>query len=124
MTPEGTRTGLYWLPVVLLCAAIFIQSCFSVPDIGPSFPFEDKLMHMAAYGVLAMLFCRACRLTWPSRFSKPVLFAISVFFATLYGCSDELHQAFVIARQADAMDLLADFIGSVLGVSGMLLIKR
>ncbi len=124
MIPESKSALCAWMPVVLLCAAIFIQSCFSVPDIGPPFPFQDKMMHMAAYGVLAVLFCRACGLTWPMRFSRPALFAISIVFATLYGVSDELHQSFVATRQADTMDLLADFVGSVSGVSGYLLINR
>jgi VanZ family protein len=44
--------------------------------------------------------------------------AISVCFATLYGVSDEFHQAFVAARQADGYDVLADFVGSILGAVG------
>ena len=40
---------------------------------------------------------------------------ISISFATLYGVSDETHQFFVAAGQADVMDGVADFAGSVLG---------
>ena len=101
-----------------LCVAIFVQSCFPSPDLGPSFPLKDKVLHMAAYGLLAVLFFRASRDTWPARLSPVQLMLISVCFATLFGASDEFHQSFVRARQADVMDVVADFAGSVLGVMG------
>ncbi|MBR9986421.1 MAG: VanZ family protein [Desulfosarcina sp.] len=111
---------IYWLPVIALGAAIFVQSSFPAPDLGLSFPLKDKVMHMVAYGLLAVLFCRACRVTWPERLSPMQLLAISVLFASLYGVSDEFHQSFVAARQADAYDVLADFLGSLLGAVGYL----
>lgn len=109
---------LYWLPVIALCAAIFVQSSFPPPDLGPSFPLKDKVMHMLAYGLLAALFCRACRVTWPGRLSPAQFVVISVLFASLYGVSDEFHQSFVAARQADALDGVADVAGSILGALG------
>jgi VanZ family protein len=113
---------LYWLPVVALCTAIFVQSSFPSPDLGPSFPFKDKVLHMAAYGLMAVLFCRACRLTWPGRLDPMYLLICSVCFATLFGVSDEIHQSFVATRQADAMDGVADFAGSILGALTYLLL--
>lgn len=110
----------YWLPVTALCAAIFIQSCFPSPDLGPSFPLKDKVLHLGAYAVLAALFCRACQATWPGRLSPVQLLVVSAGFATFYGAGDELHQAFVAARQADVADGLADFAGSILGAAGYL----
>lgn len=109
---------IYWLPVIALCAAIVVQSSYPSPDFGPFFPLKDKVLHMAAYGMLAALFYRACRVTWPGRLSTAQLLAISVCFATFFGVSDEIHQSFVVARQADAMDGVADFAGSVLGGLG------
>jgi VanZ family protein len=108
----------YWLPVTAFCVFIFVMSWFPSPDVGPSFPLKDKVLHMAAYGVLAALYYRACRATWPGRRSLVQVLAISVSFATLYGVSDEFHQAFVAARQADVYDVLADFLGSILGAVG------
>lgn len=105
----------YWLPVIALCAAIFVQSSFPSPDLGPSFPLKDKVMHMAAYGVLAALVYRACRATWSGKLSPLQLLLISVFFASIYGASDEFHQSFVAFRKADAMDGVADAAGSILG---------
>ena len=91
---------------------------FSSPDVKLSFPLKDKVMHMAAYGLLAALFYRACRVTWYGRLSPTQLLAISVCFASLYGVSDEFHQSFVASRQADALDGVADVAGSVLGGLG------
>ena len=108
----------YWLPVTVFCVILFIQSCFPSPDVGPLFPHKDKVLHMTAYGVLAALFYRACRVTWPGHLTPVQLLAVSVCFATLYGVSDEVHQAFVAVRQADGYDLLADFSGSILGALG------
>jgi VanZ family protein len=75
-------------------------------------------MHMAAYGLLAVLCYRACRVTWTGRLSRVQLLVISVCFASLYGMSDEFHQSFVVSRQADAMDGMVDAVGSLLGALG------
>jgi len=106
-----------WLPVIVLCLAIFLQSCFPSPDMGPTFPFKDKVLHLAAYGFLAALFVRACRWTWPGRLSGVQLMLLGIGFATLYGMSDELHQSLVAVRQAEFMDVVADFAGSILGAA-------
>ena len=126
MTTNAVRKNKWysWLPVVGLCLAIFIQSCFASPDLGPTFPFKDKFLHLAAYGVLAAFFYRACRLTWPDRSAPALLMTISVIFATLYGISDEFHQSFVNTRQADGADVVADFIGSIVGAAGYLIIHH
>ena len=104
-----------WLPVALLCLVIFVQSGYPSPDMGPSFPLQDKVLHLAVYGVLAFLFARACRLTWPGYHSRHVLLLVSVGFTTLYGLSDEFHQSLVAARQAEFLDVVADFAGGVMG---------
>ena len=114
----------YWLPVLVFCAAIFVQSSFPSPDLGPSFPMKDKVLHMTAYGLLAALVCRACRATWPGRQSTFQLLAVSACLATLYGLGDEFHQAFVVARQADGFDVLADLVGSILGAAGYVAATR
>jgi VanZ family protein len=110
----------YWLPVVVLCAAIFIQSSFPSPEALPTFPFSDKLMHAAAYGLLAALICRATNshARWRCRWQR--IFLTGVIAASLYGLSDEWHQSFVAARSSDAADFLADVAGSIVG-SGLFL---
>jgi VanZ family protein len=107
-----------WLPVGALCIAIYVQSCLPAFDVGPHFQFKDKLLHAIVYGLLAALFFRAYHAGGDCR--KPMLatLVLSVCFATLYGISDEIHQAFVPGRHLDGMDAVANFIGSVLGAAG------
>ena len=113
---------VYWLPVTVLCLAIFVQSSFPSPDLGLSFPLKDKVLHTAVYGMLAVLFYRACEATWPGRMPPTGLLVISVSFATLYGVSDEFHQSFVVTRCADALDVVADLVGSIVGAWGYMLL--
>jgi VanZ family protein len=106
---------LPWMPVIVLCLAIFVQSCFPSVDPGPDFAFKDKWLHLAAYGLLAWLFSRAWRRTWPDRLSAWQLALASVCFASLYGLSDEMHQALVATLHASVTDAVANVVGSMLG---------
>lgn len=108
------RFCLYWLPLILACAAIFFQSAFPSVRTEPLFPHDDKLLHMAAYGLLAVLFARALNREKPE-VSPKLLYWSAVGFAACYGLTDELHQAFVPSRQADLLDLLADIAGAMIG---------
>lgn len=117
------RTGrltawLCWLLVVALCVVIYVQSCFPPLELGPRFQFRDKILHAVVYGLLAALFSRACRATWPDRMAAMPLLVTSVAFATVYGVSDEIHQSFVAARQLDVADGVANFVGSLIGATG------
>ena len=105
----------HWLPLVSYCLFIFIQSAGPLTDLIPRRPMLDKLLHVLAYFILAILFFRAYR----SQFIKTrynVLIWISVLSSILYGISDEIHQHFVPVRQSDVMDVLADALGSIIGV--------
>ncbi len=105
----------YWLPVILLCAAIFIQSSHATPDNFPSFAYADKLAHALVYGLLAVLIYRALNSIrgWHGRVRRLVW--ASLCAATVYGITDEWHQSYVAARHADAGDLVADVAGSIIG---------
>ena len=105
----------YWFPIVLYCLVIFIQSSYPSPDIGPHWPFKDKVLHFTAYALLGALFLRAFYTTRIKHHLK-LIFTLSVLFSALYGISDEIHQSFVPYRTADVMDALADIFGSAFGV--------
>jgi VanZ family protein len=94
---------------------IYIQSAKPSPELVPSFQFVDKLLHFAAYGILAILFYRAYR-TLSFKDNIKIVMLLSVVSATLYGISDEIHQSFVPFRQAEVADAIADMIGAVVGV--------
>ena len=104
-----------WLPVIGFCTLIFVQSSFPSPEQLPTFKFSDKLLHMTAYAVLAILFCRAFNGANRWRNRRRVLFLFSVAATTAYGLSDEWHQSFVPGRNAEIGDAVADFAGSLIG---------
>ena len=101
----------YWLPVVLYAGVIFFLSAQSHPeDQLPSFLLRnvsDKVLHAVEYGILSLLCYRALR--WaagPAVARQAVVLAIVT--ASVYGITDEVHQAFVPLREASWQDWLAD----------------
>ena len=110
-----------WLPVAAYMALIFYFSSSSHPDEElPKFLFEalgDKLLHMIEFAVLGVLCYRAFRrAAGPFAAGYAVVFAIVT--ASLYGATDELHQAFVPFRTATWMDWMADTAGGMVGAVG------
>ena len=108
----------YWVPVALYAGAIFYLSAQSHPeDQLPSFLFKevsDKVLHAVEYGILSLLCYRAFR--WaagPAVARQAVVLAIVT--ASVYGITDEAHQAFVPLRESSWLDWLADTIGAVIG---------
>jgi VanZ family protein len=96
-------------------ALIFTVSSFEVAVPGVHrLPFRDKAIHFAEYAVLGWLCLHAARASWP-RAPAWRTFAFAVFVSTLWGLSDEIHQALVPGRSSELADVLADFIGSVAG---------
>ena len=71
-------------------------------DLSPPW---DKLYHAGNFGVLAALLHLATGRAW-----------LAVLLASIYGVSDEVHQAFVPGRSADAADWLADTAGALVAV--------
>lgn len=106
---------LYWLPLIAYCVAIYIQSDYPSPQSLPSFEFSDKLLHLAAYAVMGVLFYRAYQTT-PFNNNIQMLVLLSMISASLYGVSDEIHQAFVPARDGSLWDVVADILGAAGGV--------
>jgi VanZ family protein len=113
----NTRTHIvvfHWLPVIVYCLLIFIQSSYPASDSLPSFPYADKLAHAGGYALLGFLFYRAYRTTGMGD-RVVALLILSALSASAYGVSDEFHQYFVPSRTADIFDAAADAVGGVLG---------
>jgi VanZ family protein len=113
--PKLRNLLIRWLPLIIYCLAIYIQSGQPGPEHLPELRFLDKFLHFGAYGLLGILFFRAYETLSLKNF-KNMLILISIGSATLYGISDEIHQYFVPSRQADIMDAIANTIGSISGV--------
>jgi VanZ family protein len=105
-----------WIPALLWAATIFVLSSIS----GSAYPATnlvnaDKLVHLFLYGLLGGLCARG--LARGSGLAPRSLFFLAALLSTLYGVSDELHQAFVPGRNSDWRDVVADAVGSLLGAA-------
>ncbi len=104
----------YWLPVYLYAVMIFIYSGQSQISLAPPIFQGDKLLHLLEYALLAYLLARAAKNSSVLRLRIHFrIFAIGV--TVIYGISDEFHQYFVPGRHAEALDILADTAGALIG---------
>ena len=115
MLPKIKNFTCYWLPLIVYCLFIFIQSDYPSPESLPSFAFSDKLLHFAAYAIMGVLFYRAYQ-TLPLQNNIQLLMLFSMISASLYGISDEIHQSFIPDRDGSFSDAIADALGAVCGV--------
>jgi VanZ family protein len=130
----------YWLPIVLWFALIFIASGDTKSSqrssriIGPLmhwlFPemsedtievvvlFARKCAHLTVFGILALLYWRAFRKPVKND-TRPwswVEARNAVIGVLIYAVTDEVHQAFVPARQGSVLDVVIDTFGGALGL--------
>ena len=104
----------YWMPILVYLLIIYIQS--SYPSVHTTKGLHlDKLLHLVAYAVLGFLFARAYGAT-RLRGNVVLIIFLAIVSASLYGVLDELHQYYVPQRRADALDVGADILGSIIGV--------
>jgi VanZ family protein len=117
---KWSKIHLFGALTCLYAGFIFYLSSLSAPPGPPSesfiYPFyfayryPDKFAHLILYmglGILLYLTLSSSRREVLSKYAAPLAVAIG----TLYGLTDELHQAFVAYRSASSMDLFADFVG-------------
>ena len=118
----GKKFIYYWLPVIIYCLLIFIQSSYPSSESIPALPYMDKILHFVAHAILGVLFFRAFR---TQRFKENInlVIVLSILSSSLFGFSDEVHQYFVPYRNADMMDFFADVMGSICGVCVIKFIK-
>ena len=80
----------------------------------------DKLLHMAAYGVLGLLAALAYGGRW-----RPMSTAVITLFVLIaaWGAVDEVTQP-LFGRLADANDLVCDLIGGAIGLAAGFAVSR
>jgi VanZ family protein len=101
------RPQRWWLLAAVVWAVlIFVGSSVSSAGSPGDVTLKGAVEHIVEYLVLAALLRRS-GLAWTA----------CLLLAAAYGASDEFHQAFVPGRDASAMDLLFDVVGSTLGAS-------
>jgi VanZ family protein len=106
-----------WAPVVIYMALIFAGSSASHPPaVGVGIP--DKVVHAVVYAGLGALLVRALSLGWIRPVTARIAWQAAIV-ATLYGASDEFHQALVPGREVEALDLAADAVGAALAAGAL-----
>ncbi|MFA5923636.1 MAG: VanZ family protein [Methylococcaceae bacterium] len=100
---------------LLIFYCLFIYWLSDQPSLPAPMWFEhqDKLHHAAAYSIMGLLAWRSFK-HWLS--SPIILSLLSFAFCSLYGLSDEWHQSFVVGRESDIADWLADTSGAGLAI--------
>lgn len=117
MAGVRVRRVLYWMAALAWAAVIFTIS--SVP--GSSLPpgRYGVVGHLGGYTVLGLLLFVALRVDW----RRSAAAAIAVLLASVYGATDELHQAFVPGRTPSVFDWFIDTVGALAGVSWALAVE-
>ena len=109
------NSRIAWTLTVGYMLLIFLIS--SIPYIvqpGPLGSREAPIVeHVIEYSVLGFLLLGSFSSTKRTR--KQIIF-LAVSVAILYGISDEIHQLFVPGRYCDIIDVVANSLGSVIGV--------
>lgn len=110
----------YWGPVCGYAGLIFYLSSQSHPETHMPFVtyFSDKVLHAVEYAVLGALCYRAIGGSGHDAWRQQAIPA-AILLASLYGVSDEVHQAFVPFRNSSWLDWLADTVGAAVGVTAM-----
>lgn len=102
-----------WGPALACAAAIHYGSMRPVlPVVVPPVPHSDKLLHAAAYGLLALLLARA--LHGSSQAALGELALAACLWATAFGGIEEILQLFLTDRSAEVGDVLANAFGAAL----------
>lgn len=104
--------------LVLYCLFIYWlsdQSSLQKPfDFG--FDYQDKLYHAGAYSIMGLLAWRAFK----SFLDVPIILSmLSIAFCSLYGLSDEWHQSFIMGRESEVADWVADTSGAFMAVMSL-----
>lgn len=108
------RLILFWLPVALYCGALLLESSMPTSSDPRLFHHEDKLLHLAACGIMACLFARALKGSAPSLPSGTLKW-LTLVFVCLFGLGEETYQFFIPTRTPSLGDLTADISGALLG---------
>jgi VanZ family protein len=109
-----------FVPAVLITVGIAVLSLMESTHM-PSVSVSDKILHGVMYALLASAWLIPVLLRVPSRVRTYLYVCVGV---TMYGALIEVLQRFcTLTRSGDMADLLADFIGALLGVAGVAMLK-
>lgn len=115
------RAALRWLPALAWAGLIFFLSAQPEPLGRQPGAVQSVLAHAAVYAVLAALLLLAAGGPGRARWRA---YAAVLLAASLYGVSDEVHQAFVPGRTPDPLDWAVDTAGAAAALALLRLLGR
>ncbi len=104
----------YRLPAILWAVLIFIASSIpsrALPRLG-LFSW-DKLLHIGEFGIFGLLLARAFNSSLNVK-KLSTLVTLTVSTGVIWALLDEVHQMFVLGRNANVYDFLADALGVII----------
>ena len=108
-TRPTRERAVRWAPVVVWMGVIFTMSSIPGSNLPGGYSFQGHLAEYAVLGALVMLALRR-------RPRRLALALVALAACSLYGVTDELHQAFVPGRMPDVLDWATDTVGAAAGV--------
>jgi VanZ family protein len=116
------RIVIFKLPVLVYMALIFYSS--SGPITSPTLnQIPDYYLHSLGYSLLCMLVFWALHEGLEASGGRWD-YLIPILITILYGISDEFHQSFVPARDAELKDVFSDSAGALLGIVFIIILRR
>lgn len=113
----NSNIKLYVLvPLVVYWVIILVLTSLPSTEFVPVLRLGDKFEHFIAYmGLGSILFFA---LHFQKRFPKlkKYIFISSLSICYLYGIFDEIHQIFIPGRSFDWFDVIANYLGSFIGI--------
>ena len=110
-----------WFPPILYMAVIFYVSAQSNPMPELTARVSDKLLHLAEYAVLGVLWVRALA---GDGVALRAAVVVSVVLTSAYGATDEYHQSMVPGRHPDIADWIIDTLGASIGAAAYVAASR
>ena len=106
----------YWIWLIGYILFIFFLSSLKISQVQEvNITHLDKILHIIEYSILGYLLIRTYNATASLNYKK--LFLLALLTGFLVGGLDEYYQSFLIYRQSSLLDLTADIIGVVMGIS-------
>ena len=108
--------GLYWVLLLVLTSL----PAENLPDVS----FSDKVEHLLAFCVLAVLLKLTLLLQNKNVNVKKRSSLFTIVIVGIYAGLDEIHQIFIPSRTGDIVDWIADISGALIAVLSLGLILK
>ncbi|MDR0981912.1 MAG: VanZ family protein [Culturomica sp.] len=100
---------------ILWAIVIFVLTTVPARDVPQIslIPHFDKIVHFGMFFVMALLLCN--EFEYQTKWRQSVIYVTAVAVAFIYGGVLEILQEHYFKRSGDIYDLIADFLGAIVG---------